>query len=163
MPRLLLRNGGDAGERLPVGTFEERKIADHVQLGVTGQMELRLDRHTAYAVERNAERPGERRCGNARGPDHRARLEPAFTHRHAAPVHRGDERVLPHLDPQPLERPPRRVAEILREGREDARPPLDQHDTRLLRRNRPELVGERVTRDFGDGAGHLDAGRARRR
>ena len=51
-------------------------------------------------------------------------------------------------------------AQHRRKGRQHARPGLDQDDARLARIDVAEVVAQRHARQLGDGAGHLDAGRA---
>ena len=52
------------------------------------------------------------------------------------------------------------VGQTLRQGRKHARPGLEQDDARRARIDAAEILGDGVARDLGDGAGHLDAGRA---
>ena len=47
----------------------------------------------------------------------------------------------------------------LRETREDRRPAFEQEDPRRARIEMPEVACERLPRDLGERAGHLDAGR----
>ena len=52
------------------------------------------------------------------------------------------------------------VRQIVREDRQHARSGLDQDDARRARIDAAEIHGQRLARDLGDGARHLDAGRA---
>src|SRR5581483_6765285 len=47
-----------------------------------------------------------------------------------------------------------------REGRENARPRFDEYDAGRARIDAAEIGGKRLSRDFGDGSRHLDAGGA---
>ena len=62
--------------------------------------------------------------------------------------------------PMPLERDARDRAELLREGRQHARPGLDQHHPRRSGVDPAEIPRHGVAGEFGHGAGQLDAGRA---
>ena len=114
--------GATPGQRLSVGAVQRGQVADHEQLRVSGQVELRFDRHAAGAIERDAERTRQRRGRDAGRPDHRARVEPRVAHRDAAIVDGGDARVGPHLDAEPLERTARGLPQVFGERREDVGP-----------------------------------------
>jgi hypothetical protein len=72
----------------------------------------------------------------------------------------GNRRAEAHLDMQPFERAPCRFAQHFREGRQQARARLDQHDARVAGIDAAEIVAQRHVGEFGDGARHLHAGRA---
>ena len=53
-----------------------RQIADHIDVVVSGNGQLRLDQRAAGAVEGHTERLRQRRGGDARGPEDRPRVDP---------------------------------------------------------------------------------------
>ena len=110
VPRLLLRNGRDTRERLPVGAVAraQDRRSRTAQGDRPGGAPVRPARGRRDRAERRATGP----AATPQRPRPRSPCPPrAGVSPIATPllVHRGDARVLPHLDPQPLERPPRRV------------------------------------------------------
>ncbi len=106
---LLFGDRRHTGERsVPTGSL--RRIADHENLGVSGNRQVRLDRHPSAASGFNAEPLGGGRGGDPGGPDYGAAFEPSFTQHHAVVVavrHCGAEPDL-HAKPlQALALPPR--------------------------------------------------------
>ena len=75
-------------------------------------------------------------------------------------VDRGDQRRGPHLDAERLEARPGLRRERLGEGQQDAVRPLEQDDASGPGVDVPEVAREDVAGDLGEGAGHLDSGRA---
>ena len=67
----------------------------------------------------------------------------------------------PDLDPEAVQRLLGIGREVLGEAGEDARARLDQDDTDTTGVDSAEIAAQRVMRQFGDGAGELDAGRPR--
>ena len=72
----------------------------------------------------------------------------------------GDGLPQHHLDADAFQRALRIGREIVGKARQHARSGLDQHDARLVGVDVAEVGRQRVLRQFGDGAGELDAGRA---
>ena len=64
------------------------------------------------------------------------------------------------LDAEAFQRALRIGREIVGKARQHARAGLDQHDARLVGVDVAEVGRQRVARQFGDGAGEFDAGRA---
>ncbi|OHB41036.1 MAG: hypothetical protein A2882_10510 [Phenylobacterium sp. RIFCSPHIGHO2_01_FULL_70_10] len=79
---------------------------------------------------------------------------------HSARVDVGDGRAGADLDAPLLQGLPGVVAQVLRKGRQNARSRLDQDHARLTRIDAPEVRGQGLTGDVGDGAGHLHPRRA---
>ena len=73
---LLHRGGGDARDGLAVLLDRLGQVADDEDLGMAGDGQVGLDPDPARAVERDAQRPRQRRGGDARRPEHRPRLDP---------------------------------------------------------------------------------------
>ena len=78
-------------------------------------------------------------------------------------VDAGHRRAGPDLHAERLELRLRLAREVLRVGRQHARPRLDQHHARGARVDAAEVAHQRVARDLGEGPRHLDARSARRR
>ena len=93
---------------------------------MAGHRQVALDDHAPRAIARHAERCSDGRGGDTGRPQNGARIEPFAAERHAAGVNACHTRVLPDLHAQPIERPPRRLAQLRRERRENRRAGFDE-------------------------------------
>src|SRR3954463_14229635 len=75
-----------------------RGVADDEHLGMAGNREIALDDDASRAIERHPERSRDRRCGDARGPEDRPRIEPVAVEVNTVRVDARDPRALAHLD-----------------------------------------------------------------
>ena len=151
--------GSDAGDRLPV-LLERRQVADHEDVVPARHGQGRLDAHAPGAIERHPEALREGRGRDAGRPQDGAGEDPLVPERDAGGVDAGDARPGPDVHPQALELSPGLLGEVVGVGREHARHALDQDDARVARVDVLELPGQGLTRDLGERAGDLDAGRA---
>ena len=129
-----IATGATPGSGRPSLVGEERDVADDEHVRVPGDRQIAPDRHAPRAVERA--RRDTRASGVARTPAAQstvARRDALL--RRPAPhprVDRGHERAGAHLDAErPRASAPRARGELGREGRQDARPGLDEHDARV--------------------------------
>ena len=124
VPRLLHRDGAHAGQRLTV-FHEGGEVADAEGVRVPGDRAVGLDHDAPRAVERDAQRLGQRAPAHAGAPDHRGREDAllgrpaaearevvvaADTQHDAVGVHADDARARAHLHAEfgeLLERPAR--------------------------------------------------------
>src|SRR5216684_4140864 len=158
---------GNTGQGLAVPARPHRQVADHEDLGMTGDREVFADQDPTRLVGRRIHplRQGLRE-GRHR---HAARPEngPRF---HA--LGRGSVRALEQeaflvdlLDQNSrldlhaeLDQGARRLArQDFREGGEHARGPVHENDPRLFETNRAEVVGEGLTGNLADGSRQLHA------
>ena len=151
--------GRDAGDRLPV-LLERRQVADHEDVVPARHGQGRLDADAPGAIERHPEALREGRGRDAGRPQDGAGEDPLVSERDAGGVDAGDARPGPDVHPQALELSPGLLGEVVGVGREHARHALDQDDARVARVDVLELPGQGLTRDLGERAGELDAGRA---
>jgi hypothetical protein len=79
---------------------------------------------------------------------------------HGLAVHADHRALEERRDAEPPQRALRLVRERGREGREDAVDRLDEQDAALAGIDRAEVAPQRVARELGDLARHLDAGGA---
>jgi hypothetical protein len=126
---------------------------------VARQREVGLDERAPGPVERHAEAREQRRGRHARRPDRRAAGDAPARHVDAALVDAEHARARAHLDAHAAEPPLGVGREPAVEGRQQARPGLDEHDARVLGIEAPEVTRQRAPRDVGQRAGQLDAGR----
>ena len=108
----------------------------------------------------------ERGGGDASGPDLGHGLDAAdravlVLDLDAAAVDLGDHGTELDLDAALLEAGPGLAAEAVTEGGQHLRRAVEQDDAGVTRVDVAELVGERLVRQLGDLASHLDTGRAR--
>ena len=89
MPPFLHGGGGDARHESAV-VLDVGQVADDVDIVVAGDGQLGLDHDATGPVERHAERPGQRRRGDARGPDDRMSMDPLAADPDALGVDPGD-------------------------------------------------------------------------
>ena len=106
VPALLHRGRSDPGDQRPI-LLDVGQVADDVDVVAAGDAQLGLDQDAPGAVQRHAERPGQRRRGDPRGPDHRVGADPLGTDPDAAGVDPRDLDPGPDGDAQTLELRPR--------------------------------------------------------
>ena len=75
VPPLLHGGGGDPRHERAV-VLDVGQVADDVDVVAAGDRQLGLDHDATGPVERDTERPGQRRGGDARGPDDRVGVDP---------------------------------------------------------------------------------------
>ena len=157
----------DAG-RAVVAAYADH-VAEHHDLRMAGKRQVGLDGHAPRAVEFRAaafgELGGERRSRDAGGPDDGARGDPlrlmaAVLHRDRFGVDadHGATEQWGHAEPLERSRGLRRKRRW--EAREHPIGRLDQQDASGARVHGSEVAAERVARELGNLAGHLDSGRA---
>ena len=169
------RNAGHRG-RFLAGRMARRRrqIADHADLGMAGQAQVRQHLDAAGTVDvagrgvgRCRQQPAQRRCCHARRPDHtmtfnaiaavgcRTRFD-----LQAVRVDHGDFGVEPHLDPQFFKLLFCLAAQAVRHGLQHARATFDQQHRGTGRVDAAEFALQRVACNFGQRACHFDPGRA---
>ena len=118
-----------------------------------------LDQDAAGAVERDAERPRQRRGGHTRGPEDRPRVDSLGADADAVGVDSGDLHSGPDGHTQLLELLRAAARELFRVGAQHPRARLDQDHAGRGRVDVAEVARQRLPRDLGQRAGQLDAGR----
>ena len=161
---------GDARGRLVRLPRLDRGVADHEDLGMAGDRQVRLDDDPAGAVGlgpgRLGDRPRERAArtpaaqSDRPGRDGLLGRRPGRSTRTPSSSMVDDPGPRPDLDAEPLELALRRGRPIGRIGRQDPVHRLDEDDPGLARPDRPEVALERVVGDLAERAGELDAGRS---
>ena len=160
---LLLGRRRDARHRIAVGVRDRDRIADGEDIGMARHGEVGFDLQAAGAIGRRAEP-----FGGGRGATPAAQISVFGCEKLAAIDHAvgrtfGDGLSEHHLDADFFQRRLRIGRQIVGEARQHARAGLDQHDAGLVGVDVAEVRRQRVLRQFGDGAGEFDAGRAARR
>ncbi len=151
------------GQRFSLLVENRCGVTGDEHLRMTGNRQVRLYQRAARAIEWNTKRRHQRRGSDTGCPQDGASVEPFRAQPYAAGVDRRHRHALADLDAQPRQRGARRTAQLLGKRRKNRRPGLDQHDAGARRVDGPELVAQRLPRDFRQRAGQLDAGRVRHR
>ena len=130
--------------------------------GWPGDRQVRPDADAAVAIGLGARRgrdlAPERRRQHARRPEHGPRLDLLLVARRRSATRTeassmSTTRVFVRtVDPEPLELPAGRGGPAGRVGRQQAVHRLDEHDRRVLRADRAEVVAQRVVLDLAQGA-----------
>jgi hypothetical protein len=146
-----------AGKRRSGLMGERAEISDHEDIGMAGHREIRLDRHAAGAVQRDAEGSGERRRLDPRRPEHGAAADLIAADPHGVGRDVRDRRAGAHLDAAARERRRRLRRERVGEGGQDARTALEENDPGLARVDDAEVARHALPGDLGKRPGQLHA------
>ena len=146
--RFLHRHLAHARQRFAVGAVQQRGITDNVHIIPARNRQVGVHEHSTAAIGRHAQRGADRRGDDARGPEHRFRLERLRAHPDDAGLDRGDSRARPHRDAKFLERATREARERRYVRRENIRPALNQNHPRSFRVNTAEIMGKGVPGDL---------------
>ena len=147
----------------------DRRVADHEDLRVARDRQVRLDDHPTDPIGlrpgRRRDLPRERRRldpGRPQDRPRRDRLLRAVGREHAdvPVVDLDDPRLRPDLDAESLQLPLRRRRASGRVRRQHPVHGLDEDDLRVGGTDRPEVALERVAGDLAERPGQLDPGRA---
>ena len=112
----LLGGGRHAGHGLAV-LFDAREIAGDEDFRMRGQAQIRLHAHAPGAIELRAELFAERRGGDARGPEDRARRDALIAEPQEVRADLGDRLAGVHFDAEMLELLARLVGQLFGERR----------------------------------------------
>ena len=156
-----LATGATPGSGVPSGAVARGGVADHEHLGMAGHRKVGADLHAAGAVGLGAEPAARRRRHHAGGPDDRARRDAIAAEADAVATRNPSppRRAAPRRRAAPASAAPSSDS-ARSNGVSSARRGLDQDDAGAARIDGAEVGGKRALRKLGDGAGHLDAGRA---
>jgi len=136
-----------------------RSIADREDRGMRCHRKVGRHHDAARLVGRRPEPGARRRCRDACGPQDRPRLDPQAVDDDASGIDVLDLPPGPDLDAQTGQFRRGIGGERLREGRQDARPGLDDDHPGGRRIDFAELARQTVPGEFGDGTGQFHAGR----
>src|SRR5262249_16001653 len=133
VPAHLDRNGGHSRERRPSLVAEDGEVADHEYLGVSWNREVWFHDDASRLVERHTKGPRERRSLDAGRPEDRLRLHSCRGGLDEATHDSRDRCTRPHVDSEGPQPAFGRAAQGLREGAQEPRSSLEEHDARFTR------------------------------
>src|SRR5690606_36551475 len=107
------------------------------------------------AVRGRSEHLAEGRCFDTSAPHHGAGLDGLVAEAYLVQIDMRDHRVQAHLDSEALQLLASTLREVLGIGGQQPRPPFEQDHSGLRWIDPAEVLYEGVTREFGEGAGHL--------
>ena len=156
----LHRGRRNARHRFAVVLQHQCHVADGENFRMTGHAQIGIYLHASAAIQFAAELFGERRGGDASGPDDVAGVDDfsvgEFHHTFADAF---DLRVGFDIHAEMDELPLGFFRKAGRQMRQDARSAFEQNDVRLRGINAAEIQIHHRARQFGEGAGEFHAGR----
>ena len=147
---------------------DRHHVADHKDVGVARNRQVRADLHTSRAVQFDTRLLGQVLTQGARGHARRPHLAPGFDALHGAvgmldgqaiAVHVGDHGAQLDFNAELLQALACLLSQLRAEGRQHSCRGIEQDDPRIGRVDVPEGALEGLVGQFGDLPGHFDAGR----